>query len=66
MKIIKNEIRPIGYIVIELSEVEIQEIIGVIEEVQFCRNMPFEKIGGIRQEIYEKMKELLLTKRNPL
>lgn len=59
MKIIKNEVRPIGYCTIEFSEVEIQTIIGVIEEVQFYKRQTFEEIMGIRGDVYKKLKELL-------
>lgn len=48
MKIIRQEIRPVGYCSIEFNESEIQSIVGCIEELQLYKNRPFEEIGGIR------------------
>lgn len=59
MKIIKNEIRPIGYVTIELSEAEIQSIVGSLEEISMYRNMPYGEMKGIRGDIYAKFCELL-------
>ena len=59
MKIITQQIRPVGYCTLELSETEIQTIIGCIEELQQYKNRPMEDIGGIRQDIYIALKKIL-------
>lgn len=62
MNIIKQEIRPIGYCTLELSEAEIQSIVGCIEEIQMIKNIPLDKVFGLRGDIYFKLKELLKIK----
>ncbi len=44
---------------IELSEAEIQSIIGVFEENMHLRQMPYDKMMGLRKEIYDGLKEIL-------
>ena len=61
MKIIKSEIRHIGYTILELSETEVQSIIDAFEEVCYLKNVPFSKIMGTRKEIYDKLYEILNT-----
>lgn len=59
MKTIKSEIRPIGYCTLEVSEAEVQTIIGCIEELQMYKNRPFEDIKGIRRDVYEHLRAIL-------
>lgn len=61
MRIIQNEIRPVGYITLELSENEVKSIVGVFEEICHIKNMPYESIIGTRAEIYNKLCEVLKT-----
>jgi hypothetical protein len=65
MKIISNQIRPVGYITIELSENEVQTIISAFEEVCYMRNRPYDEILGTRREVYDKLKEAIDFKNQP-
>ena len=59
MKTIKNEIRPIGFVTLELNEKEITTIMGALEELCFYKRRPFEEMMGTRQEIYNTLKDLV-------
>lgn len=61
MKVIKNEIRPIGFVTIELNENEVHTIIGCMDEIAMYRREPYGKAMGNRGEIYNKLKALLST-----
>ena len=63
MKIINNEIRPVGYVTFELSEAEIQSIIGTMEQLQMLRNQPYGEMKGIRGDLYQMFTKVL-TKHN--
>lgn len=62
MKIIKNEIRPIGFVTLELNENEVQTLIGVFEEIAYLHRRPFEDILGTRGDLYNALKETLTNK----
>lgn len=62
MEIIKNEIRPIGFVTIELNENEVQTIIGVMDELCMYKREPYGEIMGTRGVIYNALKKLLKTK----
>ncbi len=64
MKIIKNEVRPIGYVTVELNEIEIQTILSMYEELCYIKEIPFDGMYGTRQELYQSMKEALSTNPN--
>lgn len=59
MKTIKNEIRPIGFVTLELNENEVQTIIGCIDEIYMYRGQPATNMAGTRRDIYDALKELL-------
>lgn len=63
MKTIKNEIRPIGFVTLELNENEITTIIGALEELCFITRRPLEEMMGTRQDIYDTLKELVSLKK---
>lgn len=55
MLIIKNEIRPVGYCTIELSENEIHILLGVFEDLCTLRQLPFTEQKGTRGDIYKAL-----------
>lgn len=57
MKIINKSIRPIGFITVELNEIELQSLIETFEQLQMILNQS--EIKGIRGELYKTFKELL-------
>ncbi len=57
MKIISKQIRPIGFSIIELNEVELQSLVDTMEQIQ-CLLQQHE-IKGIRGELYKEFKALL-------
>lgn len=59
MKVLKNEIRPIGFITLELTENEVQTLIGAFEEIAYIHRRPFEEILGTRGDIYNALKKTL-------
>jgi len=61
MKIVNNSIRPIGFITVELNEVELQSIVETMEQVQHILRQP--EIMGIRGELYKEFKSLLAVKK---
>lgn len=44
---------------IEMSEAEIQSLIGLFEELSYWKQVPFEEIMGLRKEIYDKLVAIL-------
>lgn len=62
MRVLKNEIRPIGFVTIELNENEVQTLIGCIDEIAMYRREPYGQVMGNRGEIYNKLKEVLKIK----
>ena len=65
MKIIRDEIRPIGFLTIEMSENELQAITGAFEELCYIKRITFKEMGGIRQEVYDCFQKHLNKKSNP-
>lgn len=63
MQVIKNEIRPIGFVTIELNENEVQTIIGAFDEIAMLRRYPYGEVMGNRGEIYRTLKQLLEIKK---
>ena len=61
MKLIKNEIRPVGYCTLELSETEVQTIIGVFQENCYLKRVSFEEMQGRREEIYNMLNKIIKT-----
>ncbi len=59
MKTIKNEIRPEGYAIFELSHKEINTLISLFEDMCWIKNIPFTEINGTRKEIYDQLNEAL-------
>lgn len=64
MKIIKNEVRPVGYCILELTVEEAQCLINLFEDFQEILNRPFTEIGGIRGDIYKSLCEIVNIKQN--
>lgn len=59
MKVIKNEIRPIGFVTIEFNENEVQTLIGVIDQICMYRQMPMGSMKGTVGDLYEKLNDLI-------
>lgn len=62
MQIIKNEIRPVGFVTLEMTVEEIQTILGMLDEISYLYARPADKMYGTRREIYETLKELVKNK----
>jgi hypothetical protein len=62
MKIIRNEIRPVGYVTIELQEHEVQAIISCLDEIYMYRGKPITDMAGSRRDIYDALIALLKVK----
>jgi hypothetical protein len=60
MKVLKNEIRPIGFITLELNENEVHTLIGVFEEICYLQRRHFDDIKGTRGDIYSALKATLI------
>ena len=61
MKIIRNEIRPVGFVSLELNENEVQTILGVFEQLEvLMNNQDYHK--GTRGEIKRTLNELINLK----
>lgn len=41
---------------VTISEAEVQSLVGVFEELQCYKNRYINDMGGLRQELYEKLK----------
>lgn len=62
MKVIKNEIRPIGFATIELNENEILTILGVFDQLaMYMQDHNYHK--GTRKEIQDLLHSLVVTKK---
>lgn len=61
MMILKNEIRPIGFVTLELNENEVQTLIGLFEDICFLKQMPLSELKGTRSEIYKTLSATLLA-----
>jgi hypothetical protein len=59
MKVTNKTIRPIGFVTIELNEVELQSIVDTMEQIQCLLQQT--EIMGIRGELYKEFKSLLKT-----
>jgi len=60
MKTIRNEVRPIGFVTVELTENEVQTLIGVFEEICYLKDRHItESLGGTRKELYDQFKFLI-------
>lgn len=44
---------------VRLNEAEIETIIAVFEQVAMMMRYPVESMGGMRQEIYKKLQEII-------
>lgn len=51
-------------VTITMSEAEVETLIGVIEQVQMVMNRSLENMGGMREDIYKTLKEIV-AKSNP-
>lgn len=61
MKIIKNEIRPIGFVTLELNENEVQILLGLFEQIESLMQNPLYH-QGTRGDIKRALLELIKTK----
>lgn len=48
---------------VEFTEAEVQSLVGLFEEVQALKQMPYDDIKGLRGDIYKTLKSMLA---NPL
>jgi len=62
MKHIKKDIHFTAQI--ELTEAEIQTLLGVLEDNCVMRQIPFSEMKGLRGEIYSTLKEIFITSNN--
>lgn len=61
MTIIKNEVRPVGYCILEFTEEEIQVLVSLFEDMQVLKQRSFDDMPGIRGEIYKNLCTILST-----
>lgn len=62
MKIISNQVRPVGYVTLELDTAELQCLYDLFWEVSAMHRRPIEDLMGKRGEIYQEIAKLIEIK----
>ena len=57
---ISNKRKEYFEIGITLNEAEVQALVDVFEYNCYLRDVPFDQIGGLRGELYEQLKAILV------